>query len=55
MLKIVNLGWMIWPEIYETEPDWFLKRWTFVEWLLDIFQNRSDFIKDPLYQTENLI
>ena len=43
MLKIVNLGWMIWPEIYETEPDWFLKSWTFVDWLLDIFQNRSDF------------
>ena len=32
---------------YQIGPDCFLKSWTFVGWLFDIFQNGSDFYQGP--------
>ena len=55
MLKIVNLGWMIWPEKYETEPNWFLKVELLLNDFLTFFKIDQTSIKDPLHQTENLI
>ena len=55
MLKIINLGRMIWPEIYETEPDWFLKVELLLNDFLTFFKIDQTSIKDPLHQTENLI
>ena len=55
MLIFINLGWMMWSGKYQIGPDCFLKCWTFVKWLFDIFKMDQTFIKDPLHIMESLI